>query len=76
MKTEKKVKDLEVGDVIYLIDDDDIPTAKTATITTKKITRAIRYEGGEAAYDLEYRLSDGTREIIWAGGNDVATVRS
>jgi hypothetical protein len=76
VKTQKKVKDLEVGDVIYLLDDADKATPKTATITTKKITRAIRYEGGAAAYDLEYRLSNGTREIIWAGANDVATVRS
>lgn len=73
---EKKVADLKVGDVIYLFDDADKAPPKTATITTKKRTRAIKYEDGAAAYDLEYKLRDGTREIIWASANDVATVRS
>ena len=73
---QKKVADLKVGDVIYLLDDADRATPKTATITTKKRTRAIKYEDGAAAYDLEYTLHDGTREIIWASSNDVATVQS
>ena len=71
---EKKVRDLEVGDVIYLLDEEDKATPQTATITLKKPTRAIRYENGATAYDLEYRLRDGTREIIWASANDMATV--
>lgn len=71
---EKKVADLKVGDSIYLLYDADEVTSRTATITTKKRTRAIKYESGEAAYDLEYRLSDGTREIIWAGANDIVTI--